>query len=143
MKDSMQLSFCTRRLTRIALLASLATIAYASAVPAYEARLRPQFERLDPQTRLEEVCNTVVAATLNRDNKHLRADKVVAYTFAAPETEGDRLKAGGAAFRSSGKWFRLRFECETNASRLDVQHLSYEIGDEIEKADWQRYYLYD
>lgn len=139
----MPLTIHRRRVARLGLLAGLATLCIASGAPAYEARLRPQFERLDPQTRLEEVCNTVVAAALNRDNRQLRVDKVVAYTFASPETEGDRLKAGGAAFRSSGKWFRLRFECETNAARLDVQDLSYEIGEEIEKADWQRYYLYD
>jgi hypothetical protein len=139
----MPLPTCTRRRARNALILSLASALITTAAPAYEARLRPQFERLDPQTRLEEVCDTEVAVAINRDHRQLRADKVVAYTFAATETQGDRLKAEGAAFRGNGKWFRLRFECETDATRLDVQRLTYEIGEEIDKRDWQRYYLYD
>ena len=95
---------------------------------AYEARLRPQFERLDLQTRLEEVCDTEVTLKLNRENPQLRVDKVVAYTFKTPGLKGDQLAADGAAFRSNGKWFRLAFKCRTGPRHLDVKDLSYQIG---------------
>ncbi len=110
---------------------------------AYDARLRPQFERLDSHTRLEEVCDTEVTLRINRDKPELQVDKVVAYTFKQPVEQSDRLAAEGAAFRSRGKWFHLRYKCQTGPRHLDVHDLSYQIGGEIGKALWRRYYLYD
>jgi len=110
---------------------------------AYEARLRPQFERLDPQTRLEEVCDTEVTLRINQDNPQLSVDKVVAYTFKRPAEAHNSLNAEGAVFRSRGRWFHLEYRCQTGPRHMDVHSLSYNIGAEIDRSQWRRYYLYD
>lgn len=127
----------------LTLIPGLVLLALQGQALAYEARLRPQFERLDSHTRLEEVCDTEVTLRINRDNPELRVDKVVAYTFKQPVEKNDRLAADGAVFRSRGKWFRLQYKCQTGPRHLDVHNLSYQIGAEIEKPLWRRYYLYD
>ncbi len=125
------------------ILTGLVVLLQQGAALAYEPRLRKQFERLDSQTRLEEVCDTEVMLRINRDNPELRVDKVVAYTFKPPIEKNDQVAADGAVFRSRGKWFRLQYRCQTGPRHFDVQSLSYQIGDEVDKALWRRYYLYN
>lgn len=127
----------------LSLLSCFALLALHGQAQAYESRLRPQFERLDSHTRLEEVCDTEVTLQINHDNPEMRVDKVVAYTFKPPVEENDRLAAEGAVFRSRGKWFHLEYKCQTGPRHLDVHSLSYQIGEEIGKKLWRRYYLYD
>lgn len=133
----------SRNFTTFSLASCVSFVSSVAPTLAYEARLRTQFERLDTQTRLEEVCDTEVALRINRENPTLRADKVVAYTFKQPDERNDRVVADGAAFRSRGKWFHLQYTCQTGPHHLDVHSLSYEIGAEIGRALWNRYYLYD
>lgn len=109
----------------------------------YEKRLRQQFERVELQTRLEEVCDTEVMLQINREHSEFVVDKVIAYTFRSPVQKNDRLVADGAAFRSRGKWFRLAYRCQTGPRHLDITELRYEVGDEIERKLWRRFYLYD
>lgn len=109
----------------------------------YEKRLRQQFERVELQTRLEEVCDTEVMLQINREHSEFVVDKVIAYTFRSPVQKNDRLVADGAAFRSRGKWFRLSYRCQTGPRHLDITELKYQVGDEIEHKFWRRFYLYD
>lgn len=111
---------------------------------AYETSLRPQFERLEPDTRLEEVCDTEVALRLNREQRGLAVDKVVSYTFRQViQEKNNKIVANGAAFRSRGKWFHLKFECQTGPKHMDVHMLTYTAGAEIPRSQWARHYLYD
>lgn len=109
----------------------------------YEKRLRQQFERVELQTRLEEVCDTEVMLQINREHSEFLVDKVIAYTFRSTVQKNDRLIADGAAFRSRGKWFRLSYRCQTGPRHLDITELHYQVGDEIERKLWRRFYLYD
>lgn len=109
----------------------------------YEKRLRQQFERVELQTRLEEVCDTEVMLQINRDHSEFVVDKVVAYTFESPAQKNNRLVANGAAFRSHNRWFRLAYRCQTGPRHLDITELTYKVGSEIERRLWQRLYLYD
>lgn len=43
-----------------------------------------QFEKLDPQTRLEQRCDTEAMERIGADKTSFRPDKVIAYTFADP-----------------------------------------------------------
>ena len=130
---------------RISRLLIAAAIVATCASPSfgYEHRLRKQFEQLDPATRIEQVCDTEILEKVNDADPKLRADRVVAYTFKNPTIVQDRLTANGAAIRSRGKWFHLKYSCQTGPRHLDVHDLSYEIGEEIPSELWTRYYLYD
>ncbi|MGX1742087.1 DUF930 domain-containing protein [Bosea sp. NPDC055353] len=123
-------------------LASLTIVGQAQAA-TYEKRLRQQFERVELQTRLEEVCDTEVMLQINRDHPEFTVDKVIAYTFQSPTQKSNRLIADGAAFRSRNRWFRLAYRCQTGPRHLDITELNYKVGSEIERKLWHRLYLYD
>lgn len=110
---------------------------------ALDARIERQLEALDPDTRLEQACDTEAMARITAARKGFKADKVIAYTFADPEMEGDSLKAPGAVFRSRGEWYRLSFTCATGPRRVNVKSFDYQIGSIVPRADWTQNYLYD
>ncbi|MGV2981669.1 DUF930 domain-containing protein [Camelimonas sp. ID_303_24] len=130
-------------LPALALLVSAALALQSSFAVAYDARLRPQFDRLEYDTRLEEVCGTEVGLRISREHRGFLVDKVVADTFRREVQVRNRIVAKGAVFRSRGKWFHLAFECETGPHHMDVHKMSYSIGAEIPRSQWARHYLYD
>ena len=116
----------------------------ATAFPAkaMDRALIQQFEKLDPQTRLEQRCDTEAMWKINADQTTFRPDKVIAYTFADPVVEKDSIKAPGAVFRSKGEWYKLKFKCSTDPDHIDVISFNYKIGDLIPHAEWDAHYLY-
>ncbi|PLP59034.1 hypothetical protein CYK37_11085 [Mesorhizobium loti] len=127
---------------RTALLTALALLTAGSTAHALDSRLKAGLLKLDPQTRLEQRCDAEVLDRITHDDPHYKADRVVAYAFGQPEMTDDSIKSKGAAFRSRGEWYRLKFKCETAPDHMEVLNFKYRIGDRIEKADWSRYYLY-
>ncbi|RVB20815.1 DUF930 domain-containing protein, partial [Mesorhizobium sp. M7A.F.Ca.CA.002.10.1.1] len=110
---------------------------------AMDNALRAGLMKLDPQTRLEQRCDAEVLDRITHDDRKFKADRVVAYAFATPEMGADAIKSPGAAFRSKGQWYRLKFKCQTGPDHMEVLQLRYRIGDEIPEADWAKYNLYD
>lgn len=128
------------------LIISMAITGYASATPALaldDGRLKGQLMKLDPETRLEQTCDAEVLLRLNRDQRSLNVEKVVAYTFEDPVMGKNSIKAHGAAFRSGGSWYHLSYDCVTGPRHLDAHDLHYQIGAKIPKAEWGKYDLYD
>lgn len=123
-------------------LAALVLPAFAVPAAALDSRLRDGLLKLDPQTRLEQRCDAEVLERITRENHGFAADRVVAYTFASPQVARDSIRSGGAAFRSKGEWYRLKFMCETAPDHMHVLSLRYRIGDRIPKDDWPKYDLY-
>jgi hypothetical protein len=123
----------------------LATAFVTLAFPAsaMDSALRAGLLKLDPQTRLEQRCDAEILDRITHDDRKFKADRVVAYAFATPEMSTDAIRSTGAAFRSKGQWYRLRFKCQTGPDHMEVLQLRYRIGDEIPEADWSKYNLYD
>jgi len=121
----------------------LASLALAWPAHAMDAALRAGLMKLDPQTRLEQRCDAEVLDRISHDDHKYKADRVVAYAFATPEMNADAIRSPGAAFRSKGQWYRLKFKCETAPDHMEVLQFRYLIGDEIPEADWAKYNLYD
>jgi hypothetical protein len=107
-----------------------------------DARLRSGLLKLDPQTRLEQRCDAEVLDRISHDDRKYNADRVVAYAFATPEMSDDGIRSPGAAFRSKGKWYRLKFKCRTAPDHMEVLQFRYRIGDQIPESDWSKYNLY-
>lgn len=124
-------------------LAALASVTLASPAHAMDAALRAGLLKLDPETRLEQRCDAEVLDRISHDDHKYKADRVVAYAFATPEMKADVIRSPGAAFRSKGQWYRLKFKCETAPDHMEVLQFRYRIGDEIPEADWAKYNLYD
>lgn len=127
------------------LVAALALLALnaPAAMALDNARLNRQLMRLDPQTRLEQTCDTEVMRQINREHRDFNVDKVIAYTFKDPATVKNALKAPGAVLRSHGDWYRLSFKCETGPRHLDAHKMQYRIGAKIPRSEWREHDLYD
>lgn len=125
--------------------ASLAGLAVAmpAAVAVEDTRLNGELMRLDPETRLEQTCDTEVMLRINREKKSYTADKVIAYTFGETIFRDDTMEAPGAVFRSHGDWYHLSYTCVTGPRHLEARQLDYRIGDVVPRAAWADYNLYD
>ncbi|TGV16218.1 DUF930 domain-containing protein [Mesorhizobium sp. M8A.F.Ca.ET.173.01.1.1] len=122
---------------------AIASLTLAFPASAMDNALRSGLMKLDPQTRLEQRCDAEVLDRITHDDRKFKADRVVAYAFATPEMSADAIRSPGAAFRSKGQWYRLKFKCQTGPDHMEVLQLRYRIGDEIPEADWPKYNLYD
>lgn len=123
-------------------LAAMAVLALGASAQAMDSRLRAGLLKLDPETRLEQRCDAEVLDRITRENRRFAADRVVAYAFSTPQMDKDSIKTAGAAFRSKGQWYRLKFKCETAADHMQVLKLRYRIGDQIPENEWSKYDLY-
>ncbi|SDA97951.1 DUF930 domain-containing protein [Mesorhizobium qingshengii] len=122
---------------------ALASVTLSFPANAMDSALRAGLMKLDPQTRLEQRCDAEVLDRITHDDRKFKADRVVAYAFATPEMGTDAIRSPGAAFRSKGQWYRLKFKCQTGPDHMQVLQLRYRIGDEIPETDWAKYNLYD
>lgn len=127
---------------RISVFVPLALVTLCLPAHALDARLRAGLLKLDPQTRLEQRCDAEVLDRINQDDHHYDPDRVVAYAFATPEMGDDAIRSPGAAFRSNGKWYRLKFKCRTAPDHMEVLSFRYRIGDRIPESEWSKYNLY-
>ncbi len=136
-----------RKLQTRSLLSLMAAITFASsgtsALALNDERLNGQLLKLDPETRLEQTCDTEVMFRINRDNPKFSVDKVIAYAFGDTISNKNLFKAPGAVMRSRGQWYRLNYVCMTGPRHLDAHELKYEIGPVIPRSKWQKHYLYD
>lgn len=127
--------------------ALIAAIGFAGSTTAASAlnddRLNGQLMKLDPDTRLEQTCDTEVMFRINRDHPKFSVDKVIAYAFGDTSSNDNLFKAPGAVLRSRGQWYRLNYVCMTGPRHLDAHELKYEIGPVVPRSKWQKHYLYD
>ncbi len=124
-------------------IAALAPLMLSFPAGAMDNALRAGLMKLDPETRLEQRCDAEILDRITHDDHKYKADRVVAYAFATPEMKADAIRSTGAAFRSKGQWYRLKFKCQTAPDHMQVLNLRYRIGDEIPQAEWTKYNLYD
>lgn len=130
------------RAMRIIILVALALPAWCLPANAMDARLRAGLLKLDPQTRLEQRCDAEVLDRITHDDNRYEADRVVAYAFGTPEMSEDSIRSPGAAFRSKGQWYHLKFKCQTAPDHMEVLGFGYRIGVLIPESDWSKYNLY-
>lgn len=130
-------------LSRLPVTGLLALSAISNAWALEDDRLNGQLMKLDPETRLEQTCDTEVMYRINRQHKGYSVDKVIAYSFKDPVISHETVEARGAVFRSRGHWYHLQYLCRTGPRHLDAHKLTYEIGAEIPRKQWAAHYLYD
>jgi len=114
----------------------------AAASDRRQKQLENLLKRLDPATRLEQVCDAEAMKQINLEHREFRIDRSVASAITEPRVKGDTLSGTGAAFRSRGKWYRYSFTCTAEPGRLRVISFEYKLGDEIPEAQWSQHGLY-
>jgi hypothetical protein len=118
----------------------LAAILLVFASPC-QADIQSSLSRLDPQTRLEQVCDLEIMSRIKRTGRYL-PDRAKSYVTSEPKTAGHTLVAKGAAFRSGGKWYELSFTCRGSEDHLKVLSIDYHIGKLIPDTKWGGYGLW-
>lgn len=114
----------------------------AAASDKRQKHLEHMLKRLDPATRLEQVCDAEAMKQIARDHREFRVDRSVVSALEEPRAKGDTLSGKGAAFRSKGKWYQYSFACHATPDRLGVIAFEYKLGDEIPEARWLQHGLY-
>jgi Domain of Unknown Function (DUF930) len=93
-------------------------------------------KHLEPQTRLQQVCDLEAILQINRQYDQYAVDFVIAYATQAVLRKGDAIIANGAAFHSNGQWYNLAFECQVSVDHRDVAHLKFKVGDALPGDQW-------
>ena len=106
-----------------------------------EAKFQTALGRLDPQTRLEQVCDLEAIKRIKREKK-LPADRAQGAASAEPKTEGHKLTATGGAYRSKGAWYELSFVCQASPDHMKVVSFEYQTGKAIPESKWENYGLW-
>jgi hypothetical protein len=132
------------RLGSVAFALALVVLAVSSAGASdrRQKQLEYQLKKLDPQTRLEQVCDVEAMKRIAKENREFRIDRSVISAIEEPEIKGDTITGKGAAFRSKGKWYRYAFTCEATPDRMRVLSFEYKLGDEIPEQQWSKHGLY-
>jgi hypothetical protein len=104
-------------------------------------KFRKALDRLDPQTRLEQVCDLEAMNRIKKDRKYA-PDRAQGAASAEPKIEGDKLTATGGAFRSKGDWYELSCVCQATPDHMKVLSFEYQTGNPIPKAKWEGYGLF-
>jgi hypothetical protein len=118
------------------------TVSPSAASDRRQKQLEFQLKRLDPQTRLEQVCDAEAMRRIAKENREFRIDRSIISALEEPKIKGDMIAGKGAAFRSKGKWYRYAFACQTTPDRLRVLSFEYKLGDEIPETQWSKHGLY-
>jgi len=122
----------------------LAAVPALAAAPAHavDARFYASLKRLDPATRLEQVCDVEAMKQITRDNNPYRPDRAKSYVVSPPRHIGDTVKGTGGAFRSGGKWYTYSFTCKGSPDHFKVLSFTYKIGQPIPEKKWASYGLW-
>ena len=91
-----------------------------------DSRFLASLSKLDPQTRLEQVCDLAAVNHIGKSEKLSKPDRAKANVITPPRLHGDTIEGTGGAFRSGGKWYAFSFTCKGSPDHLTVPlHLSH------------------
>lgn len=113
-----------------------------SAQDKHQKNLEHLLKRLDPATRLEQLCDAQAMKQIARENREFKIDRSVVSALEEPRAKGDTLIGKGGAFRSKGKWYQFAFTCQASPDRLRVLSFEYKLGGEIPETQWSKHGLY-
>lgn len=122
----------------------LAFAAHATpAGAAQDARFMRALDKLDPKTRLEQICDLEAMRKMSASGSaKSRVDRAKSDVITPPQHLGNTLVAKGGAFRAGGKWYQMSFTCKATPDHKTVLDFSYKTGAEIPAAKWASYGLW-
>jgi len=109
---------------------------------AADAKFIASLRHLDPQVRLEQICDLEAMNRIGRSGQGLSPDRAKSDVVTAPRHLGDLLVGSGGAFRSDGHWYQFSFKCQASPDHLRVLSFEYRVGTMIPEAKWNAYGLW-
>ena len=112
--------------------------------PAYAAshRVESALDKLEPVTRMMEVCGIKAGEELRRERAYKSVNRVVMDAIDTPEIENNIVTGTGGAFRDKGHWYQLQFECTLSEDQRSAVSVNFVVGDEIPEDHWEEYGLW-
>lgn len=126
---------------RLLLLVALFCMAGMPCVAA-DSHFEQLLRRLDPGTRLEQLCDFAAIQQIDRDRNSFHPDRAVGNALIDSKVKADTIEAKGAAFRSGGKWYQFAFTCRASPDHMKVLSFEYQIGAAIPEDKWESYGLW-
>lgn len=99
-----------------------------------DPRVKQAIGKLPMKDRMVQVCSIEALEQIRRQKAGAFPD------ILAPigsETQGTRFAVKNGAFRSQGKWYEVRFQCQVNADAMNIEDFRYNIGQAIPESEWQ------
>lgn len=96
---------------------------------------------LGPEERMIQLCNLEAMEQVSHWRTHIKADFLVSYAMADTRREGQKIIADGAAVRSKGHWFNLKYSCVVTPDQDAVDAFEFVLGDEIPETEWASHSL--
>jgi hypothetical protein len=109
---------------------------------AADSRVERSLKKLDPSSRLTQVCDLKAMEAIGRGSNPYRPDRAVVDAVTTPKISDNTIQGKGGAFRSKGKWYQFSFKCSTSPDRMKVLSFDYNVGDAIPEEKWSDYGLY-
>ena len=116
-------------------LAAMAMPALATQVSASDARFMAALDKLDPKTRLDQVCDFEAMRRISKGGP--RVERAKSDATMPPQHLGHTLVAKGGAYRAGGKWMQVAFTCKATPDHKTVLDFTYKTGAVIPPAKWQ------
>jgi hypothetical protein len=101
-----------------------------------DARFAASLKKLDPETRLEQVCDLEAMNRIDKDANPYHPDRAETDVVSHPQHVGNTVKGSGGAFRSKGRWYSFSFTCKGSPDHMQVLSFSYKIGEMIPESKW-------
>lgn len=119
-------------------------VSLTTVVPAFasDARFLASLSKLDPQTRLEQVCDLHAMKQISRDSNPYHPDRAKTDVVSHPQHSGNTVTGAGGAFRSGGRWYQFWFSCTGTPDGMKVTAFSYRLGQPIPELKWASYGLW-
>ncbi|MDR7032112.1 DUF930 domain-containing protein [Mesorhizobium sp. BE184] len=83
-----------------------------------------------------QLCAVEAMDQIRHWRRDLAPDRVVPYATARERISGPHVQADGAAFRSKGNWYGLKFKCDFAAGGEAVTGFAFLVGDPVPRARW-------
>ncbi|MGQ4272728.1 DUF930 domain-containing protein [Terrihabitans sp. B22-R8] len=118
------------------------SVSIANLAQAASPQLERSLQKLEPHTRMREVCDLEVAGRISKQSQYSGVDRVVSDARHDSTRIDDTVNAKGAAFRRQGKWYALQYSCTLSSDHMKVGSLRFTIGKEIPEPEWEEFGLW-
>lgn len=88
------------------------------------------------EERMVQLCNLEALDQIRKWKAEFQPEQVAPYATADETVKGTPIKAEGAAFRSRGKWYALKFNCELARDGESVVGFEFLVGGQIPRERW-------
>lgn len=87
--------------------------------------------------RIVQLCNLEAMDQVEAWRSDFHPDRLVAYARSDVKMSGEKIVADGAAFRSRGGWYDIRFKCEVTPDHTKVAAFEFQVGAPVPRKDWE------